>query len=65
MTEQRLDEHSNWRPTCSLELLQARARMLRRIRDFFAERGVLEVETPLLGHGIGTDPQLAFFSTCY
>lgn len=39
--------------------------MLRAIRDFFLERSVLEVETPLLGNAIGTDPQLAFFTTEY
>lgn len=39
--------------------------MLATIRQFFNDRGVLEVETPLLSHGIGTDPQLAFFSTEY
>jgi lysyl-tRNA synthetase class 2 len=32
----------------SLEALRARARMLARIREFFAARGVLEVETPAL-----------------
>ncbi|MGR9052786.1 MAG: EF-P lysine aminoacylase EpmA [Gammaproteobacteria bacterium] len=52
-----------WRPYCSLEHLQFRAQMLADIRRFFYERGVLEVETPLLSRGIGTDPQLAFFST--
>ncbi len=39
--------------------------MLADIRRFFADRSVLEVETPLLGHSIGTDPQLAFFTTEY
>lgn len=37
--------------------------MLQAIRQFFAERAVLEVETPLLCHGSGTDPQLNFFTT--
>lgn len=37
--------------------------MLRQIRDFFHAKDVLEVETPLLSRAIGSDPQLAFFST--
>jgi lysyl-tRNA synthetase class 2 len=45
--------------------LQLRAKLLARVRQYFAERDVLEVETPLLGHAIGTDPQLAFFTTQY
>lgn len=56
---------SDWRPTCSVEHLRLRAQVLAEIRGFFAERSVLEVETPLLSHGIGTDPQLEFFTTEY
>jgi lysyl-tRNA synthetase class 2 len=55
----------DWRPTCAIELLQVRARMLADIRQFFADRSVLEVETPLLSHSIGTDPHLEFFTTEY
>ncbi len=54
-----------WQPSCSIELLQLRARMLQRIRVFFAERNVLEVETPLLSHASSTDAQLHFFTTFY
>lgn len=36
--------------------------MLAAIRRFFAERGVLEVETPLLCHAAGTDPNLHPFT---
>jgi lysyl-tRNA synthetase class 2 len=39
--------------------------MLAEIRQFFADRSVLEVETPLLSHSVGTDPQLEFFTTEY
>ncbi|MDD5276031.1 MAG: EF-P lysine aminoacylase EpmA [Methylovulum sp.] len=56
---------TDWQPTCSLELLRLRARLFGQIREFFAGRGVLEVETPLLSQALGTDPQLAFFSTQY
>ncbi len=55
----------SWQPSCSIEQLHARARMLQSIRAFFLEREVLEVETPLLSHCSGTDPQLHFFSSRY
>ena len=40
-----------------------RANILQKIRQFFAERAALEVETPLLCHAVGTDPNLDFFTT--
>lgn len=60
-----MTQNSTWQPSCSIELLQTRARMLQRIRVFFAQRNVLEVETPLLSHACGTEPQLAFFTTIF
>ena len=38
----------DWKPSASLQNLQQRAYVLAKIRRFFSERAVLEVETPLL-----------------
>lgn len=54
---------ADWRPSCGLQQLRARAQLLAAIRDFFRRKDVLEVETPLLCQATGTDPQLDFFST--
>jgi len=55
----------DWRPTASLEVLAARARVLAEIRGFFAEAGVLEVETPALSSAGATDPALGSLGTRY
>jgi lysyl-tRNA synthetase class 2 len=54
-----------WQPSCSVAMLQLRARVLTNIRAFFLNKAVLEVETPLLSRTIGTDPSVAFFATDY
>lgn len=51
----------DWRPSSSLSSLQARAAMNRAVRDFFAVRGVLEVETPAVSVAGNTDPQIDSF----
>ena len=53
----------DWQPACPLSALRARAEMLANIRRFFSDRGVLEVETPLLCHAAGTDPNLQPFTS--
>ncbi len=54
-----------WQPAASREVIQLRARMLRDIRAFFDQRGVLEVETPLLSGACTTDLNLESFDTAY
>jgi lysyl-tRNA synthetase class 2 len=54
----------SWRPTAALSALQCRAGMLAATREFFAQRGVLEVETPLLGSATVSDPQIESLTTC-
>lgn len=45
--------------SCDFTALQARARLYATIRQFFAERQVMEVETPLLSQAASTDVHLA------
>jgi lysyl-tRNA synthetase class 2 len=49
---------TDWRPGASRRALEARAQLLADIRAFFAERGVLEVETPVLSRRGNTDPNI-------
>lgn len=47
-----------WRPSASLDQLRFRARLLRQIREFMAQRGIREVNTPLLTPAGVTEPQI-------
>jgi len=61
----KISASGDWRPAASLEVLRLRARMLERIRAFFLEREVLEVDTPILSASATPDPSLASFTTRY
>ncbi len=54
---------AEWRPTAPTAALRTRAAMLALARTFFLERGVLEVETPILSEGGTTDPQIDSLTT--
>ena len=52
----------DWRPTGNAGALRERAQLLSTIRKFFAERDVLEVDTPLLAQFGVTDPNIELFT---
>ncbi len=47
-----------WQPSANKDRLIARAKLLKETREFFLQRGVLEVETPIMSQATGTDPNL-------
>jgi lysyl-tRNA synthetase class 2 len=53
---------SDWRPSASFDALRLRARLNTCIRDFFARRGVVEVETPIMSLAGNTEPNIASFA---
>lgn len=54
-----------WQPSASIAALRARAGVVNQVRRFFAERQVLEVDTPCLSKAAVSDPQLHPFFTDY
>ncbi|MCA6221288.1 elongation factor P--(R)-beta-lysine ligase [Photorhabdus antumapuensis] len=58
-----MSETANWQPSAPIANLLKRATILAEIRRFFADRGVLEVETPAIGQFTVTDIQLFSFQT--
>lgn len=52
-----------WQPTADVANLRLRAQILRKIREFFDERGYLEVETPVLARCGVTDAYLSNIKT--
>jgi len=48
-----------WEPSATLETIHKRAQIYHQIRNFFCDRDVLEVDTPLLSKATNTDNQIA------
>lgn len=55
--------HSTWQPAATIKQLKQRADILSQIRQFFAERDVMEVDTPAMSHATVTDVHLHTFKT--
>jgi lysyl-tRNA synthetase class 2 len=53
---------SHWQPNAAFDAIRLRAALYARLRAFFVERGVSEVETPVLSRAGNTDPNIASFS---
>ena len=58
-------DESLWQPSASIQNLQRRAKILAHIRQFFAERDVMEVEVPLMSQCAVSDPYLDTIETRY
>ncbi|WP_394242774.1 elongation factor P--(R)-beta-lysine ligase [Vibrio astriarenae] len=52
-----------WQPSASIEQLKQRAQVIAQIRHFFAQREVMEVDTPAMSHATVTDIHLHTFNT--
>ncbi len=57
-----MNKPQDWRPTACQENIRLRARLLSRIRAFFAARQVLEVETPAISQAASADATLQSFA---
>ncbi len=55
----------DWQPTADLHTLKQRAQYLADIRLFFASRGVMEVNTPILSQAAPTTPYVDSLTTRY
>ncbi|MGX2950011.1 elongation factor P--(R)-beta-lysine ligase [Ursidibacter sp. B-7004-1] len=57
------NEQIDWKPSAPIQNLLKRAKIMGEIRQFFTERGVLEVETPAMSEFSVTDVHLSTFNT--
>ncbi|WP_422139470.1 EF-P lysine aminoacylase EpmA [Endozoicomonas sp. ALC020] len=55
----------NWKPSASISTLQERARLFARIRQYFDEQQVMEVDTPMLSASATVDLHIDSFVTSF
>ncbi|AKA38988.1 elongation factor P--(R)-beta-lysine ligase [Yersinia ruckeri] len=58
-----MSETASWQPSAPIANLLKRAAIMAEIRRFFADRGVLEIETPAMSQATVTDIHLSPFET--
>ncbi|HGO5816075.1 TPA: elongation factor P--(R)-beta-lysine ligase [Mannheimia haemolytica] len=56
-------DNIDWQPTATIPHLIQRSKIITEIRKFFTDRGLLEVETPILSEFSVTDVHLSTFNT--
>jgi len=56
---------NRWRPSADLAVMHCRAELLNKIRCFFNDRQVLEVDTPVLSHAGNPDAYIESFVSQY
>ena len=56
---------SDWQPSAGFEALRLRAAVNATLRSFLDQRGVLEVETPVMSMAGNTEPNIASFSLAF
>ena len=58
-------EHLNqWQPGATMATLRQRSRVLAKLRDFFQQRQVMEVDVPLLSRATVTDHNIDSIQAC-
>jgi len=56
---------TDWAPSAPIANLRRRAEILKQVRQFFAERDVMEVDTPVMSHCAVSDPFIDTIETVF
>lgn len=62
MSESDCHSTASWQPTTSLATVKRRAEITHRLRHWFHQQDILEVETPQLSRSAATDPNIESFA---